>query len=75
MISLSSRISLFSFCLYDLCIDENEILNSPNLSLRVSICDSNCGGASFTHVGDPVFGAEMLGLEITAWSILSLVSI
>lgn len=46
-----SRISLFSFCMNNLTMDESGILKSPIISVGGSICDLSCNGVSFSELG------------------------
>ena len=66
MISVSSLISLLSFCLPDLSIGESGMLKSPTISvwgLMGSLCFSNI---CFTYLGGLIFGAEMLRTETSS---------
>ena len=56
MTSVSSLISLLSFCLVDLSIGESEVLKSPIIIVWGLMCDLNFSNASFTYVGALVIG-------------------
>ena len=54
--SISFRISLFSFCLDDLSIGESSVLKSPTISVRGSLFDLSTNSVSFMNVGALGFG-------------------
>ena len=55
--SVSSLISLLSFCLVDLSIGKSELLMSLTIGVWGSMCDLSFSNISFTYVGALVFGA------------------
>ena len=55
--SVSSLISLLSFCLVDLSIGEREVLKSPSISVWCLMCDLSSRNVSFIYVGAFIFGA------------------
>ena len=57
MTSVSSLISLLSFCLVDLSIGESGMLKSPTISVWSLMCELCFSNISFTYVGALVFGA------------------
>ena len=57
MTSVSSLISLLSFCLVDLSIGESGVLKSPTISVWGLMCNLSFSNVSFTYVDALVFGA------------------
>ena len=57
MASVSSLISLLSFCLVDPAIDENGVLKSLTISVWGLMFNLSFSNVSFTYVGTPVFEA------------------
>ena len=55
--SIRFPISLLSFCLIDLSIDECEIFKGPTTSVCGLMCALSFSDVSFTYVGALVFGA------------------
>ena len=57
MISVSSHISLLSFCLIDLSSGDSGVLKSPTINVWSLMCDLSFSNVSFTYVDALVFGA------------------
>ena len=57
MTSVSSVISLLSFCLVDLSIVESGVLKSPAFSVWGLMCNISFSNVSFIYVCALVFGA------------------
>ena len=57
MVSVSSLISLLSFCLFDLSIVESGVLKSPTISAWGLMCNLSFNIVSFSNVGVLVLGA------------------
>ena len=55
--SVSSLISLLSFCLTDLSSSESGVLKSPTISVWGLQCDLSFSSVSFTYEGALIFGA------------------
>ena len=49
--SVSSIISVFSFCLDDLSISKSGVLKSPTINVWSPMCDLSFRNVSFTNVG------------------------
>ena len=67
IISVSSLISLLSFCLVGLSIGKTGMLKSPTISVWGLMCNLSFSKvSSFTYVGAFVLGAEMFRIETTS---------
>ena len=64
MTSVSSLISLVSFCLSGLSIGESGVLESPTISVCSLMCDLSFSDVSFTYVGALYLGHRCSGLKI-----------
>ena len=71
--SISFSISLFSI----LCVGggwqstcKSMVLKLFTISMWGLICDLSCGHASFTNLDVLLFGAQMLRIEMSSWSLL-----
>ena len=57
MTSVSSLVSLLSFCLFDQSIGESGVLKSPTISVWGLIHDLSFSNISFTYAGALALGA------------------
>ena len=69
---VSFTMSLFSFCLSDLYLGENEVLKSPNTIFSSSKYVLSVNNITFTNMGALVFGTLMINIERLFWWIFSL---
>lgn len=67
ILSVSSIIFLFIFCLVDISISESWVLKSPTISLWESLHDLCFGNIYFTNVSFLVFSQWMVRVETSCW--------